>query len=65
MNSRFEPIWSNDRLNIVKIVNIAANKSSVNTHNGPFLLFIKLMGNGFAISKIRKITSDRNTDIGE
>jgi hypothetical protein len=65
MNSRFEPIWSNDRLNIVKIVNIAANISSVNTHIGPFSLLIRLIGNGFRMSNTRKITIDNNIDIGE
>jgi len=49
----------------MKIVNIAANISSANTHIGPFRLFIRLIGNGFRMSNIRKITIDTNTDIGE
>jgi hypothetical protein len=49
----------------MKIVNIAANKSSVNTHIGPFSRLIRLIGNGFRMSNIRKITIDNNIDIGE
>jgi hypothetical protein len=49
----------------MRIVNNAANISSANTHNGPFRLLITLIGNGFAISNIRKIASDSNTEIGE
>jgi hypothetical protein len=49
----------------MKIVNIAANISSANTHNGPLFLFTTLIGKGLAISNILKITIDINTDNGE
>ncbi len=49
----------------MKIVKIAANISSANTQIGPLRLLIRLIGNGFRMSNIRKITIDTNTDIGE
>ena len=65
MNSRFELICKIVKVNIMKIVNIAASISSANTHIGPFCLLITLIGNGFIISNIRKITIEINTDIGD
>jgi hypothetical protein len=65
MNSRFEPIWSIDKRNIVKIVSIAANRSSAKTQKDPFCLLTILIGNGFTISNKRKITNEKRTDSGE